>query len=332
MKNQSIHIKEIQCLMDEAESWVVLAHRKPDGDTLGCLAAVVRLGHRLSKSIICGGGDPLPNRYKFMLDDIDYRALPEKPSIPAGSIIICLDTSNEERSVSWINEAKSEHTVINIDHHRDNSGYGAINFVDYDASATGEIITELIASSKWGVSKREAEALYIAIVSDNGYFSFPSVTTKSHECAKVLIEAGVSPSDMAEAIDSSLAVNDLWLWGRAMARAQVFADGRAALFWLDADDFAETETDTSRTEGLVNKLLSIRGVRIVALLSEVSDGTRVSLRARIPLNVRMIASSFGGGGHDLAAACTIHASVPAAIETIKSEIERHVESRFPSAE
>ena len=332
MKNQPIHIKDILCLMDEAESWVVLAHRKPDGDTLGCLAAVVRLGHRLSKNIICGGADPLPNRYKFILQDVDYQALPEKPSIPAGSIIICLDTSNEERSVPWINEAKAEYTVINIDHHRDNSGYGAINYVDFDASATGEIITELLSLSKWGVSKREAEALYIAIVSDNGYFKFPSVTKKSHECAKILIDAGVSPADMADAIDSSLAVNDIRLWGRAMQRAQVFADGRAALFWLDAKDFAETETDTSRTEGLVNKLLEIRGVCIVALLSEISDGTRASLRAKVPLNVRMIASSFGGGGHDLASACTIHSSLPEAIETIKSEIERHVESRFPAAE
>ena len=328
MKDQSLPFDEILSLMDGAESWVVLAHRKPDGDTLGCLAAVARLGRRLSKSVICGGGDPLPNRYKFMLEDVDYRALTEMPEIPAGTIVICLDTSNEERSVSWINDAKRDFTVINMDHHRDNSKFGTVNWVDVSASATGEMITRLLACSKWGISKIEAEALYTAIVSDNGFFSYPSVTTASHECAKILIDAGVVPAEISEAIDSSLTANDLWLWGRAMQRAQLFADGKAALFWLGSDDFAETETDTSRTEGLVNKLLRIRGVSIVALLSSIADGTRVSLRARVPLNARIIAASFGGGGHDLAAACTIHEPVQVAVEIIKKEIERHVEFGF----
>ena len=331
MKNENSPFRDILSLMDEAESWVVLAHIKPDGDALGCVAALSRLGHRLSKNIICGGLDPLPNRYKFMLSDIRYQALPEKPNIPAGSIIICLDTSTEERSVPWLPEAKTAHTVINIDHHRDNSRYGTLNLLDGTASATGEIITELLSSSKWGISKSEADALYLAIISDNGCFSFPSVTENSYECAKKLMSAGAFPADIVEAMDSSRAANDLILWGRAMQRTQVFACGMAAVFWISADDFAQTETDTSRTEGLVNELLKIRGVRIVALLSEIPDGVRVSLRGRAPMNARMIASSFDGGGHDLAAACSIHAPLQEAIDIIKNEIERHVESRLSSA-
>jgi phosphoesterase RecJ-like protein len=316
--------------LDEAGSWLVIAHEKPDGDTIGCAAAMARLGLRLSKNTMLACPDKCPSKYSFLLKDIEFNALERLPGdFPGpGGVIICVDISTASRSFPELKAHDFESFVINIDHHADNELYGDINWIDPTASATGEMVTELLAASSWGIRTDEAEALYVAIVSDNGGFSFESTTLKSHNCAMALLEAGASPNRIASELDSNLSPEVLHLWGRAMARTTVFADGACAVYWLTKDDFDETGTSGESTENLVNFLTRIRGVRMSALCSEQSNangtGIRVSIRARSPLNAREVARAFGGGGHDAASGCIIRASMPDAVSALKKEMERYV--------
>jgi phosphoesterase RecJ-like protein len=218
--------------------------------------------------------------------------------------------------------------VLNIDHHADNELYGDLNWIEPTASATGEMVTELMAASPWGINADEAEALYVAIVSDNGGFSFESTTLKSHNCAMTLLKAGVSPNRIASELDSNLSPEVLHLWGRAMTRTTLFANGACAIYWLTKDDFEATGTSRESTENLVNFLMRIRGVKMSALCSEQSNsngtGVRASIRAKSPFNAREVAKAFGGGGHDAASGCIINASMPDAVSALKKEMERHV--------
>jgi phosphoesterase RecJ-like protein len=190
------------------------------------------------------------------------------------------------------------------------------------------MVTSLMEVSPWGIKPDEAEALYVAVVSDNGGFSFESTTLKSHNCAMVLLEAGVSPKKIADELNSIFSANILNLWGRAMMRAAVFAGGRGAIYWLTAKDFDETGTTREATENLVNFLLRIKGVKMAALCSELQNmdepQVRVSLRASSPFNAREVANVFGGGGHNLASGCTVRASIDDAVSMLKDEMTRHV--------
>ncbi|MDR1965152.1 MAG: bifunctional oligoribonuclease/PAP phosphatase NrnA [Synergistaceae bacterium] len=324
-------VKDIIELLETRASWLVLAHEKPDGDTIGCGAAIARLGLRTSKRVMFACPDPCPPRYAFLLSDLEMSVIDSIPSnFPgSGGVIVCTDTSTAGRSVPGISPGAMPCPVINIDHHCDNEMYGDVNWIDADASATGEMVTELMFGSPWGIRGDEATALYAALVSDNGGFSFASTTIKSHDCAMKLLASGASPQMIADELDSSLAVEDLRLWGAAMSRATTFADGECAIYWLTREDFARTGTSRQSTENLVNFLLRIRGVKAVALCSELAgpdgDGwVRASIRTRPPRSAREIAAVFGGGGHDLASGCTIKSSIEEAVSMLRAEMERHV--------
>ncbi|MDR1471481.1 MAG: bifunctional oligoribonuclease/PAP phosphatase NrnA [Synergistaceae bacterium] len=328
-------IEKILNIIENADNWLVLTHEKPDGDTLGCAVALAHFGGRMSKRVLLGCPDQCPERYAFLQNIapvVTMRCLPD--GFPGtGGVAICIDTSNAARSVPGLLGGALECLIVNIDHHIDNEEYGLVNWVDPAASATGEMVTELLFQSRWGIDPDEATALYAAIVSDNGSFSFPSTTLKSHECAMKLLNAGASPNDIAEKLDSNLSVGALRLWGRAISRAETFARGVCALCWITLEDFEGTGTTRQDTENLVNFLLRIKGVRLAALCSEGigwSDEreVRVSLRARAPFNARAVAGSFGGGGHDLASGCTLQLPISDALDAIRGNMEKHASARF----
>jgi len=324
---------EILKLITDSRSWLILSHENPDGDTLGCAVAMTRLGMRLRKSVMLVCPDPCPEKYDFLIDGLEFNSMKHLPENFPGEdgVIICLDACTAGRAYPELLERRFPCPLINIDHHADNELYGDINWIDPTASAAGEMVTRLMASSPWGIRANEAEALYVAVVSDNGGFSFASTTLESHKCAITLLKAGASPDRIAQKLNSSLSVPILKLWGRALMRASVFSGGECAIFWLTKDDFTETGTTRETTENLVNLLLRIKGVRMAALCSEIADikGTyvRVSLRACSPFNVREVANVFGGGGHDLASGCTIQAPLSEVLLLLREEMYSHV-SRF----
>jgi phosphoesterase RecJ-like protein len=331
LENHKDNIEKIVGLLNASDSWLVLSHENPDGDTLGCGAALTRVGLRLSKHAIHACPDSSPTRYSFLFDDFDLRVpenLPEDFPGPGG-VVICVDTSTRSRTFPQVGSRGFMCPLINIDHHVDNERFGDVVWIEPMASATGEMVTELISESGWGLQKSEAEALYVALISDNGGFSFESTTLKSHAVAMTLIEAGVSPNKIAEELNSNLSEGILNLWGRAMMRATVFADGRCAIFWLNTEDFSQTETTRDATENLVNVLLRIKGVRMAALCSEMpgyggEKRVKASLRARAPFNAREVAAVFGGGGHNLASGCVFSARISEAVSLLRKEMTHHV--------
>jgi phosphoesterase RecJ-like protein len=326
-------IEKILRVLAESDKWLILMHEKPDGDTSGCATALASLGTRIGKDVTLGCPDDYPPKYLFMLRDVQFRVLDGIPHDFAGDncAVVCVDTSNPERSVRNIEQARDCCVIVNIDHHIDNTEYGHVNWIEPSASATGEMVTELMVSSEWGISPDEANALYVAIVTDNGNFSFPSSSKWSHECAVALMEAGAAPGMIAEELETNLSVNMIRLWGRAFERTDLFSGGLCAIYWLSLADFEETSAKRSDTENLVNFLLKIRGVRIAALCSETEDGVRVNLRSRFPMDSREVAVLFGGGGHTLAAGCTIREPMQGALSSLRREMERHAAARFSGA-
>jgi phosphoesterase RecJ-like protein len=328
-RESSHAVGEILSVLSAKSKWLVLMHEKPDGDTAGCAIAMASLGLRIGKDVTLGCPEQLPGKYDFVLRGIRHEALESVPPDFGGDdcALISVDTSNLDRAVNGIEAARERCIVINIDHHADNTRYGHINWIEPTASATGEMVTELMAYSEWGISPDEANALYVAIVTDNGNFSFPSSSSRSHKCAVILMEAGAAPGVISEELETNLSVNALKLWGRAFGKTRVFSGGLCAVFWLDAADFDETGAVKQDTENLVNFLLRIKGVKLAALCGDTENGVRVNLRSRFPMNSQKVASAFGGGGHALASGCTIHERMEDALSLLTAEMERHASSR-----
>ncbi|MDR3353877.1 MAG: bifunctional oligoribonuclease/PAP phosphatase NrnA [Synergistaceae bacterium] len=319
-------VLEIISILERSDRWLVLAHEKPDGDTVGCSFAMAHAGMRISKDVTLGCPDVCPERYAFLTTGMDFNVLDKIPPgvCDTGSSIICLDTSTARRAVRGMKDLPDGLPIINIDHHSDNERFGTINWVNPISSATGEMVTELLSCSPWGIDRREAEALYVAMVTDNGHFEFPSTTQRSYKCAIRLMESGAVPGDLMAILDANMSAEVLPLWGRAFSRTELIAGGRSAFFWLNKEDFEQTGALKSDTEGLVNFLLKIKGIGLAALFTDIDGEVRVNLRSRSPLSARSIALVFGGGGHDLASGCMIKAPLADAVSLVRAEIEKYI--------
>jgi len=313
--------KEIAELLEKYDSWILLCHEKPDGDTIGSALSLYLLGKRLGKKVVVGGKDSLPLKYTFLPCAEEYRKLTDK-DIPDNSLLLCIDTSTKARSIVNIEQLVKKHESINIDHHGDNELYCKYNLVEDKASATAEIVAKIILE-KWEISKDEATCLYTALVTDNGDFRFSSVTPESHRIAEILLEAGAEQAEIDDRLNENMTEGSLKLWGDALSSVQLFMGGRAAICCVASADYAKRNSLPSDMENFVNQLLRIKGVKIALFVSEHEGKIKLSIRTRAPYIARHIASMFGGGGHINAAGAGLKGELCAAVEELKSKVAEY---------
>lgn len=319
-------IKDISDKMKAYSSWAVLCHEKPDGDTLGCTLALYSLAKRLGKKVIAGGKDNVPERYLFLPYAEDYRLL-NAEDVPSDALLVIVDTSTKDRSVNGIEMLLTSHDSVAFDHHRDNEMFAGVNCINPEASAAAEIITEFM-DAEFDISRDEAMCLYTALVTDNGNFRFSSVTQESHKAAEILLKAGALPNVIDDCLNECMSVGALRLWGRAMEKTEVFADGRAAIFCLRSEDFKACESDRSVTESLVNQILRIVGVKIALFVSEFNGSIKLSVRTKEPYIAREIAAFYGGGGHNQAAGAKLPGDFDIAVAELKKTVLKYAEIRI----
>ena len=320
--------------LDEFDRWLILIHINPDGDTLGCGLATYSFGARRGKEARVIGGCKIPESYCFMpfADKYEQIKVLTPGDVTDDTLIICVDTSTTERSVCGLKDFINENNSINIDHHGDNQLIAGLNIIVPEASATAEIITEIMLKSGYGIDTQEAVCLYAALVTDNGYFKFKSTKPQSHLCAARLLEAGVKPSQLDDFINQNMTREIMWLWGTVFSRAEVFANGNAAVFWVSKNDFIKAKAEHSAIDGLVNQLLRIMGVKIALLLSDYEGSSKLSVRTRMPYSAREIAAVWGGGGHVQAAGAMLSLPLEKALNSVRDTIEKYVADRNPASE
>lgn len=315
--------------MREHNRWFVLIHENPDGDTLGCGLAVYSLGLRQGKEVRVMGKSAMPESYSFLPFSERYEQTQALTAadVSGDALVICVDTSTEERSVGGLSLLVDKRNSLNIDHHGDNKLYAGLNVVAPEASATAEIIMDIFEQSGLQLNRDEAVCLYTALVTDNGNFRFKSTTPRSHLCAAKLLETGIDPSELDDRINRNMTEGTMRLWGDAFCRIEIFADGNAAIFWLSFSDFRRAGADFTATDGLVNLLMRIKGVNVAILLTELEDGVKLSVRTRGSFSAREIAAEWGGGGHIQAAGAKINADIAQAMRTVKDRVGKYVTNR-----
>lgn len=294
--------------------WRVVCHVKPDGDTLGCGSALVSAGKKLGRNVIWGGVDPLPPLYAFLPHSGEYRT--DASASDGGRCVIAVDVSARDRGVPGLEPR------ISIDHHESNERFGAeVNWIDPQAAATGEMIYEVILALGCAIDTDIAEALYVSIATDCGWFRFSNTTADTMRVAAELIRAGAVPVKMDERLHFNDTPAKLRLWGRCMARVETVG-ARAALSWITRDDFRETGALESDTEGLINMLTHIKGADVTVMISEVKDCLRCSVRSRGPVSAQAIAAKWNGGGHRYAAGCKIYLPLEEGLKALEEELSR----------
>jgi phosphoesterase RecJ-like protein len=306
------------------DRFLVTTHENPDGDALGSLLATKLALDTLGKDVVMylSGETPLPREYSWMPLGNLRRSLPDDA---ADRVLLALDCANESRLGPDPEVLASAPLVVNVDHHHDNSRFGAINAVVADASSTGEIVRDLLRELDVELTSDMAEALYIALVTDTGRFQYTNTTPKALRLAAELVEAGADVHKIFQGVYESVQFAKLKLLARALERAQIYEGGRLVISYLLRGDFAEVGAAEPYSEGIIDYLRAVEGADMAALIREPPRGDaparRVSLRASADeLDVSKIARASGdGGGHRQAAGFSSSESIEEITEFIRRE-------------
>lgn len=303
--------RQIIDTLSRSKRVLVTTHVRPDGDALGTAAAMV-MGMRKagveSEVLLLSH---LPKKYSFVFTDNGVVARdveagwPERFPFNDFDALLVVDTGTwsqlpglQERIQGW-NVPK-----LVLDHHLTQQEWANVKLVDTKAAAAGEIAADVLEEWKIPLDKGIASALFLAIVSDTGWFQYSNTRPRTLRLAARLMEIGVETDQLYQALYQNERAERIALQTRGQQSLELFESGRVALMTLQATDFEETGASMLDTEGLINLPLQIRTVEVSIMVVEptgASGPVRVSLRSKGKVDVARFAETFGGGGHARAA-------------------------------
>lgn len=303
------------------EKILLVAHVSPDGDTLGsCLALYLALVS-LGKSAQVLSEDPVPQAYRFLPGAANIKRPEEmnEENVPAVIAVDCADRLRMGMAEPLFDRAK---TTLNIDHHGTNTAFAEVNDVRR-AGATGELIYEIIRLLNVSVTEDMAVCLYTALATDTGNFSYSNTTPNTFRIMSELLETGFPLPEINRMLFRSTPLRKLKLQARALDKLELHCGGKVAISAISLSDFSDCGATAEDHEGVVDLLRDIDTVEAAAALRACEDGTvRVSLRGKRYADVSRVAVALHGGGHKLAAGCTICGSLEAAKSAVLAELRK----------
>ncbi len=316
MSGEHPTLREILHRLQRSKRILIVGHLSPDGDCIGGAIGFAELAEKMGVDATIFNHDPLPTGLAELPGAEKIRSgatLPEDfPS--AFDLVVCMECPSPDRTGF---ENLHRLPILNIDHHRANTRYGEINFLDEEAPAVGEMVWRLFNLAPVQPSKEAATALFAALSTDTGDFRYSNATGEAFRAAAEMVEWGAEPTLVAELVHQRRSEGAVRLMGEALRSLHLESGGRLATIEVDPDAFARSGAKPADTDEIVNLPRSIAGVEIVAFLKELEKGAvRISLRSKGKLDIRSVAVEFGGGGHTNAAGCTIEGTMSRAKEQL----------------
>lgn len=329
MHNMVDQYDELIEALNKCRRVLITTHVRPDGDALGTAAAMV-LGMRrknIQAEVLLLSH--LPTKYAFVFQDnaIPYHNAetnwPDDLNLDHFDALLVVDTGTwsqlpglRQRLVDW-----SAPKYV-LDHHLTQEDWATLKVVDTQAAGAGEMACQLLQRWAGNFDQPIAAALFLAIVSDTGWFQFANTRPRTLRIAADLMETGIDTDSLYQRLYHNENDRRFILHNRAGQSLQLLAGGRLAIMRLNRQDFSLAKAAIPDTENLVNDPLVIGSVQVSVLLVESPDNgeIRVSLRSKGTVDVARFAESFGGGGHARAAGLRINAPLDEAVEKVGSAL------------
>ena len=307
--------EKIAQMIQEARKIAVCSHINPDGDTLGCAAAIRLAMLKLGKevSLFCDGKVP---------DQLSYLPGIKEMQIPTAAdnyydLLLSVDVSNPKRLGRCVDLlAKSLHTA-QIDHHSTNPFFMEENWVDGSAPAACILIREMLRILSIDLDRDLAICLYTGVSTDTGNFAFASTNAACFNLMSELMTQNLPLAELNRVLFRERAMPQVLLLGRALNSLKYYENGKIAVMKLLRRDFSECGALAEHADTLVNFGLDTVGTRMALLAREATDGTvKFSLRAKEPDIISDIAQLYGGGGHPQAAGITMNGTLDETVSLV----------------
>lgn len=312
MMEKNRELGELAKILKNTDKVAITPHKNPDGD---CYSSMFSLNIALNSVGIDSNvylDEDILSSYLFLNQFINFK--PKKELI-SSELIIIVDTSSLDRAVygEEIKKFKENGSkVMVIDHHRGgmHKDFSDYYYVDTKASATSEIIYELINELNVKIDKNIATCLLAGIESDTASFVNQNTTPKTFCVASDLVSKGARINTIISNTFNTNSHEKLKLWGKAMDNLVYNSKYKTATTYLSYKDIKSCGLDPDDASGIANILNTMKDVNILIVAIEQSPGEiKVSMRTRNNnIDLSKFAQKLGGGGHPGAAGFTVSGS------------------------
>lgn len=291
------------------QAFLIMTHVRPDGDALGSEIGLACALRQRGKRVRVAVASDLGPRYEFantVSTPIERFHAPGDEFRDVDAIVV-VDTGTWSQLGDFgpFMRSMSCGKAV-IDHHRTQDDLGGLRFVDTTAEAAGRLVYDATRALGVPLTAEAANAIFLALATDTGWFRHSSVEPRTFELAEELLRAGARPTPLYDAVYAASTLARMRLTGKALDRMTAEAGGRIIHTEVRLSDYAETGATPPDTEDLINYPRAVAGVEIALVFIEQKDGTtKVSFRGRDARDVGRLAEQFGGGGHKLAAGATV---------------------------
>lgn len=305
-------VKECAELLKKHDHFLILTHKNPDGDTVGSAAALCSALRRIGKTAFV-----MPNSGLTSLLS-PYISAYFAPEGYAPSFVIAVDIAAEGLFTPGFEGA----VQLCIDHHPSNSRYAESLLLCDDRSSCGEIVLELIKALRGTVTKGEATLLYMALSTDNGCFKYANTNAPAFRAAAELLRYGADNAGINMRFFRKASPARLKLEGLIYSSLAYYRGGQIAVAEITLDMLAQSGAGEEDMDDIASLAGRAEGCELSITIREQKDGTcRLSLRSTEKVNSGEICAVFGGGGHALAAGCTITGSPQRVCEMLLDVID-----------
>ena len=298
-----MHELEAARRLRRMENVLILTHVRPDGDTVGCAAALCLALRKLGKTAyllpnpgVTENTAPFVTPYEAPVDfqpeyvvSVDIAALqllPENAKMYAGQIELA------------------------IDHHPSFEAFGQQNIVRPEAAACGELVYDIIRHLT-AMDAEIALPLYVAVSTDTGGFQFANTTAYTHIVAAALMETGIDYQSVNKRFFRTKTRKRLALEADMLTHIEYFDRDRVAFLSVPLSLMARLQATESDAEELSSLGAQIQGVDCAVTFRELGEGEwKLSVRTGDRVNATEVCRMMGGGGHARAAVCTVRAGLP----------------------
>ena len=314
-------LAEVADVIRAADDLALACHHHPDGDALGSMLGMHLLCSANGKRSTASWPSPfvVGPHYEFLPglgECTPPDAFPTRPSL-----LITFDLGSPDRLGELGRAAAAAETVVVLDHHPDNERFGTHNLVLEDLAATAVIVRLLADELGWTLTRDAALCLYVGLVTDTGRFQYPNTTPDVFHLAEELANYDLPIADVTRELFENHRFQYVQMISMALARAQLDVDRRFISAWLTAADLARYDVAFDETEGFIDHLRGCAEAEVACVLKEApGEGLRVSLRSTGDVDVGVIATELGGGGHSFMSGFVSDAPIPETIERVRAKL------------
>lgn len=308
---------EVVSFLQQHDNYLILTHKRPDGDAIGCSVALCRILRGMGKTAwLPSASDATALFAEYLEGCMAPDGFEPDTVVSVDMASLGLLPAHAER---W-----RDSIALSIDHHPSNEGYAARTWLEGDKAACGELICAL--ADEVGVMDRAiANALYVAVSTDCGCFVYSNTKPNTHRVAARLMEAGAEYQRLNKKHFRTKTMARMRLESLMLREMHLYHDGVVAVVPISLALMEEAGATTEDAEDIAAFVGQIAGVRHSATIRELKPGEcKISLRTAADLNASLVCARLGGGGHAAASGCTVMGSVAEAETAIVGAIDEEL--------